>query len=123
LESGRRDQCSKRHPAQSAAEERKLDQLERRRSQSLAETGTLGLLRICNGTHAGRKSGIGWVFSMANDLTYFQRRASQEKAAAFRAVDLRARQAHLAMAQKCERLIRSSAATAPKLETHLASVD
>jgi hypothetical protein len=58
---------------------------------------------------------------MANDLTYFEYRESQEKTAALRATHPRARQAHVAMAQEYEELIRSltatATATAPKLET------
>lgn len=55
---------------------------------------------------------------MANDLSYFQRRASQEKAAALRATHPRARQAHLEMAKRYEGLIRGLARNERTLETH-----
>lgn len=56
---------------------------------------------------------------MGNDLSYFQRRASQERAAALRAAHPHARQAHLAMAQEYEDLIRRLAANQRKLETYV----
>lgn len=55
---------------------------------------------------------------MENILTYYQCRASQEKAAALHAAHPRARQAHLDMAQEYEQLIRRVASKQRKLETY-----
>ena len=55
---------------------------------------------------------------MENDLTYFRRRASQERAAARHAAHPRARQAHLDMAQQFEHFIQRLAADQRKVETY-----
>lgn len=54
---------------------------------------------------------------MANDLSYFQCRASQEKVAALRATHPRARQAHLVLAQEYDDLTRRLAAKGRPRET------
>lgn len=56
--------------------------------------------------------------SMENDLTYFQRRASQERVAALHAAHPRARQAHLDMAREYDHLIRRLAADERGSETY-----
>lgn len=57
---------------------------------------------------------------MVSDLTYFQRRAAQERAAALRAVHPRAQQAHLILAQGYEGLIRRSVANQPTWDSDFA---
>lgn len=55
---------------------------------------------------------------MESDLTYFQRRASQEEAAARHAAHPRARQAHLDLARQYVQLARRLAADERKAETY-----
>lgn len=59
---------------------------------------------------------------MVNDLSYFQRRAAQERATALGAAHPRARQAHLVLAHEYENLIRGLVANERKLETYGLSV-
>jgi hypothetical protein len=55
---------------------------------------------------------------MEGNLTYFRRRASQERTATLKAGHPHARQAHLDMANRYEDLIRAIAATERQLDLH-----
>jgi len=53
---------------------------------------------------------------MHNDLSYFRRRAAQERTAASAAVDANVRDAHQQMAEHYQALIRSASSIEPKAE-------